>query len=58
MRTLLVVSCSLLVLSLSLEAKKKIKMPAAQTTASAKQHRADIKKIQKSRKVKHHQRVN
>jgi hypothetical protein len=58
MRTLLVASCAVLLVSFSLEAKKKIKMPAAQQTASAKQHRAEIKKIQKTRKVKHHQRVN
>jgi hypothetical protein len=59
MRTLLVVFCALLMMNFSLEAKKKIKMPATQKTQAAKQHRAASKKIVKSRKApKHRQSVN
>jgi len=58
MRTLLVVFCALLIVSLSLEAKKP-KIPASQKTELAKQHKAMVKEIAKSRKAsKHRQRVN
>jgi hypothetical protein len=48
----------------SVEAKKKLKMPAAQKSQAAKQHRADVKqaarghKAPKPRKLKHNQKVN
>ena len=58
MRTLLVVFCALLIVSLSLEAKKR-KIPASQKTEMAKQHKAMLKDIAKSRKAsKHRQTVN
>jgi hypothetical protein len=59
MRTVLVVLCTILVVSFSLEAKKKIRIPASQQTAASKQHRAAVKQIIKSRKVpKHRQSMN
>jgi len=59
MRTLLLVFCALLIVNLSLEAKAKRRTPAAQTTATAKQHQKALKKYQKSRKApKHRQKVN
>lgn len=58
MRTLLVVFCALLMMSASMEAKKKVKVPASQKTF-AKQHKKALKKYQKTRKApKHKQRVN
>ena len=57
--------CAALLLTSSLEAKKKkVKMPAAQNSAASKQHKALVKKTQRShkapkaRKLKHTQRVN
>jgi hypothetical protein len=59
MRTVLLVFCALLMMTFALEAKKKAKMPASQTTAISKQHKADMKKMTKARKApKHRQRVN
>ena len=60
MRTVLLVFCVLLTMSFALEAKKKVKLPPSQQTAVSKQHRADMKKIVKSRTVhgKHKQKVN
>jgi hypothetical protein len=62
MRTVLLVFLALLLMSASVEAKKKMKVPASQQTASAKQHRAMMKKYQKTRKApkhaKHSQKVN
>ena len=57
MRTLLVVVGALLVLNLSLEAKRKV--PASQKTQISKEHRKAAKQIVKSRKApKHRQKVN
>jgi len=63
MRTFLLLFVALLMMSASVEAKKKMKLPASQQTAAAKQHRASMKQVQKSRKApkhpkKHSQRVN
>ena len=59
MRTVLVLFCAVLMMNFSLEAKKKVKLPAAQKTQMSKQHRAMSKKIVKSRKApKHRQSVN
>ena len=60
MRTLLLVFCTLLIMSGSMEArKKKFKTPASQNTALARQHKAMMKKVQKNHKApKHRQRVN
>jgi hypothetical protein len=62
MRTLLLVFCGLLVMNLSLEAKKKMKLPASQKTAITKQHKAMVKQTVKARKApkapKHRQSVN
>ena len=59
MRTLLLVFCGLLVMNLSLEAKKKVKAPPSQKTQVTKQHKAMVKKYTKSRKApKHRQKVN
>ena len=59
MRNLLLVFCALLVMSGSMEARKKVRVPASQKTTMAKQHKKALKKYQKSRKApKHHQRVN
>jgi len=58
MRTLLLVLCGLLMLN-SLEAKKKMRLPASQQTAASKSHVAAAKKYAKSRKApKHRQKVN
>jgi hypothetical protein len=57
MRTLLVVFCALLVMNLSLEAKRK--MPASQKTHVSREHKAMVKKMVKARKApKHRQRAN
>jgi hypothetical protein len=57
MRTVLVVFCALLVMSASMEAKRKV--PAVQKTTLAKAHRKAVKQIVKSRKApKRRQRVN
>jgi hypothetical protein len=56
MRTLLLVFCALLVMSASVEAKKKVKMPASQKTAAAKQHKAMVKQSQKAHKAPKHRR--
>lgn len=59
MRNLFLVLCALLILCASMEAKKKVKTPASQNTAAAKQHRSMVKKYQKSHKApKHRQKVN
>jgi hypothetical protein len=62
MRTLLLVFCALLLMSASVEAKKKMKLPASQQTTAAKQHRAMLKQTAKAHKApkhaKHSQRVN
>jgi hypothetical protein len=59
MRTLLVVLCALGIMSVSLEAKAKRRIPASQKTAISKQHKAMSKSIVKSRKApKRRQRVN
>lgn len=61
MRKLLLVLCGLLVLNLSLEAKKK---PASQNTPEVKAHQKQLKQYAKSRKApkiknkKHRQTVN
>jgi hypothetical protein len=57
MRTLVVVFCALLMMTFSLEAKRK--KPASQKTQISKQHKAMSKKVVKSRKApKHRQQVN
>jgi len=57
MRTLLVVSCALLAMTFSMEAKKRT--PASQKTQITKQHKAMAKRVVKSRKApKHRQKVN
>ena len=57
MRTLLAVFCVLLVVSFSVEARKRV--PASQKARVSKLHKAKIKKYQKLRKApKHYQRVN
>jgi hypothetical protein len=60
MRTLLLVFCALLMMNSSLEARKKvkIKMPAAQKTQVSRQHSKTAKRVIKSRKMKHRQKVN
>jgi hypothetical protein len=59
MRTLLLVFCALLLMTASMDAKKKMKTPASQNTQVAKQHRAMVKQYSKSHKApKHHQKVN
>lgn len=61
MRNLLVVLCALLMLNLSLEAKKK---PASQNTPEVKAHQKMVKKMTKAHKAKkvksskHRQSVN
>lgn len=59
MRTLLAVFCVLLILSASVEARKK--KPASQNTVAAKDHQAQMKKYAKAHKApkaKRHQTVN
>ena len=62
MRTLLLVFCALLAINFSLQAKKKMKLPASQKTEMVKQHRAEIKELRKARKApktsQHRQNVN
>jgi hypothetical protein len=59
MRTLLLVFCALLIVCASMDAKKKVKIPASQRSAEAKQHQAMVKQYAKSHKApKHHQKVN
>lgn len=59
MRTLLLVFCALLLMSASVEAKKKLKTPASQKTTVARQHQKMVKQYAKSRKApKHRQKVN
>jgi len=59
MRTFLVVFCTLLAMTLTLHARKKL--PASQQTATSKQHRSEMKKMAKARKAPkshHRQKVN
>ena len=59
MRTVLLVFCALLLMSASVEAKKKFKTPASQRTSVAKQHQDMVKNYSKAHKApKHHQKVN
>ena len=61
MRKLLLLLCALLIVNLSLEAKKK---PAPQTTPAVKEHEKQVKqytkahKAPKTKKSKHRQTVN
>ena len=58
MRTLALVFCALLMMNISLDAKKK-KVPASQKTLMSKQSKAQAKQLAKARKApKHRQRVN
>ena len=59
MRKLLLVLCALLLVTASMEAKKKVKTPAWQKTPAARQQRTRLKQLQKNRKApKHRQKVN
>lgn len=59
MRTLLLIFLAILLMAGSMDAKKKVKTPAWQNTPAAKQHKAMMKRVQKSHKApKHRQRVN
>ena len=58
MRTFLLVSCALVAITCTVQAKKRA-LPAVQNTPAAKEHRKMQKELAKSRKApKHRQRVN